>query len=252
MTETAELEANRNVVQELVDYVRRQGLSRGDRLPSIRQLADSLDLGRNVVRDALMQAQTLGLVKIEPRLGIFVQNPEIVAPADGAAFLESEEQNVFHLIDARLLVEVELVGLATQAQRPEDLLPLRQALDVVLQCQGDRRTFIEADEAFHLSIARVAGNPVLRSFLRSLFIQLRPAKMGVLLTPQDRQQTDQEHIDLFRSILERDADRARTALRTHLMKGRSLLLQRLHTLPEITVPVRESDRLTASPASLVP
>src|SRR5438309_1186836 len=71
--------------------------------------------------------------------------------------LGQEEQNLFHLVDARLVVEAELTAQAAQTRRPEDLLPLRQALTAVLAAHGDRLAFIRADEAFHLAIARVAG-----------------------------------------------------------------------------------------------
>lgn len=227
--------ANRDLVNDLVEYVRRQGYARGDRLPSIRQLAEALGAGRNAVRDGVLQAQTLGLVKIEPRLGVFVQDPEAALPDGMSQVLERsltrEEHNVFHLMDARLLVELELVRKAAEAGCTEELLPLRQALDTVLICGGDRQAFVEADEAFHLGIASIAGNPVLSAFLRTLLGLLRPIKMSVLLSSPNRERTDREHVELFRSLLEGDPERAQATIRAHLAQGRSLLLDHLRTMP---------------------
>jgi GntR family transcriptional repressor for pyruvate dehydrogenase complex len=138
---------------------------------------------------------------------------------------------VFHLIDARLLLELELVGKAARAGHAEELLPLRAALDAVLGEFDDRSDFIAADEAFHLEIARLAGNPVLLAFLRSLQQQFRPIKEGVLLSAQNRQRTDQQHIELYRCLLEGRAEDAQLLMREHVTQGRDLLLAHLRTMP---------------------
>ena len=227
---------SKNLVSDLMDFVRREGYAPGDRLPPIRQLAATLGVGRNAVRDGLLEAQTLGFVRIEPREGVFVQDLDSAGRADGLApalerVLTQEGQNLFHLVDARLLVEVELAGEAARTRRPEDLLPLRQALETVLATRGDRLAFIGADEAFHLALARCAGNRVLFLFLQTLWRLLRPAKLNLLLSAESRSRTDREHQDLFQSIVAGDADRARAVMRGHIGQGRSLLLDYVRTLP---------------------
>ena len=65
----------------------------------------------------------------------------------------------------------------------EDLLPLREALAETLNAAEPldekstvkaRRKHYEADMAFHLAIAELAGNPVLTTMLRSLLELLKP------------------------------------------------------------------------------
>jgi DNA-binding FadR family transcriptional regulator len=129
-------------------------------------------------------------------------------------------------------VEVELAAEAARTRRPEDLLPLRQALEAVLGTGGDRLAFIRADEAFHLTIARIAANRVLLVFLQTLWRMIAPAKVNLLLSTASRQVSDREHQELFQSIVAGDADRARTAMRTHIGRGRDLLLDYAHTLPQ--------------------
>ena len=228
---------SQSVVSDLLDFVRREGYGPGDRLPPIRRLSVALGLGRNAVRDALLEAQTRGFVRIEPRLGVFLQELDTT---DGAGALGpvleralgQEEQNLFHLVDARLVVEAELAAAAARTRRPEDLFPLRQALEAVLAARGDRLAFIRADEAFHLAIARVAGNRVLSAFLQTLWRMIAPIKLNVLLSSEDRQVTDGEHRQLFQSIVAGDADEARTAMCAHIGKGRDLLMDYVRTLPQ--------------------
>lgn len=229
---------SRDAVSDLVDYIRSQGYVRGDRLPSIRQFADALGIGRNAVRDGILRAEALGLVRVEPRSGVFLRNPEAGLPAGQSVpayedSMSSQTHNVFHLIDARLLLELELVDKAARVGRAEEFLPLRAALDAVLGEFDNRSDFIAADEAFHVEIARLAGNPVLLAFLRSLQQQFRPIKEGVLLSAQNRQRTDREHIELYRCLLEGRADDAKSLMREHVAQGRDLLLAHLRTMPTI-------------------
>lgn len=228
---------SKNIVNALLDLVRSKGYGPGDRLPPIRELSAELGFGRNAIRDGLLEAQTLGFVRIEPRLGVFVQSLDAANRADGFSsaldkILSQEEHNLFHVVDARLLVEVELAGAAARMRRPEDLLPLRQALENVSSGQDDRLAYIQADEAFHLAIARIAGNRVLFLFLQSLWRVLRPAKLNLLLSTENRARSDREHQELFRHIVDGDADKARAVMSTHIGQGRSLLLQHVRTLPE--------------------
>ena len=72
-----------------------------------------------------MQAQTLGLVKVRPRSGAFVQSltygPLIEALAGTLeAGLVQVDHSLFHLLEARQLIEMELVALAAQRRRLED------------------------------------------------------------------------------------------------------------------------------------
>src|SRR5262249_32830762 len=157
----------------------------GDRLPSIRELADRFNVGMNVVRYAMLQAQGMGLVRIHPRSGAFVQSLDF-APLVNAlentltAALVQKDHNLFHLIDVRELLEVEAVGQAARRRRLEDLLPVRQTLEA-MQKPTDRARYVEADMQFHLSIAEAAGNPVLQTMLRALLGLLRPCFESVLL-----------------------------------------------------------------------
>lgn len=218
-----------SLVDDLLAFVRNEGYEPGDRLPPIRKLSRVLGAGRNVVRDGLLEAQTLGLVKIEPRQGVFVQETGAGQVSNQVSrvlqrALESEEQNLFHLIDARVMVETQLAAEAARLRRPEDLLPLRQALDGVLAAGDERLKYIAADERFHLTIARVAGNRVLLTFLEVLWNLIRPAKSSLLLSPQDRRVSDREHRELFQAIVASDPQRARTQMAQHLEQGRALLV----------------------------
>ncbi len=171
------------------------------------------------MRDALLRAQTLGFVRILPRSGAFLcaALPATGQPAP-AEESGAEPPNQFHLLDARRLIEIELVGRAAERRRLEDLLPVRRALEAMLQLpeEAPRSEYIQHDIRFHVEIARLAGNDVLFGVQRNLMEQLRPHLNEVPPTRERRGLTDRSHAAIYAALVAGDAARARAEMREHL------------------------------------
>jgi GntR family transcriptional repressor for pyruvate dehydrogenase complex len=219
---------NGAVVRQLLAHIQAAGLRVGDRLPSIRELAAQLKVGTNVVRYGMVQAEAMGLVRIHPRSGAFVQSLDF-APLVNAlentltAALAQKDHNLFHLIDVRELLEVEAVGQAARRRRLEDLLPVRRILQAMEEAP-DRTRYVEADIRFHLAIAEVAGNPVLLTMLRALLGFLRPCFLSVLLRGKSKAKSEASHERIYQALLAGAADAAQAAMREHLGLARKILL----------------------------
>jgi GntR family transcriptional repressor for pyruvate dehydrogenase complex len=231
------------VLDAVWDLVRTRGLTSGDRLPSIRELADRLAVKPSAVRDAVLKAESLGLVRVLPRAGVFLRasSPGARAEASAEALfsaalrpgLLSDDHNVLHLLDARRLVEIELVGRAAANRRLEDLLPIRRALDAMLQCpQEDTRCdYVRFDVHFHLEISRLGGNQVLLAVLRSLLELLVPHLNQIHESKQSRRRTDRSHIVIYEALVAGDADRARKEMHAHLSLAYDSLLHDIQKPP---------------------
>ncbi|RYZ84792.1 MAG: FadR family transcriptional regulator, partial [Proteobacteria bacterium] len=183
-------ETSPSIVHQLLQYMREQNYRVDDRLPSIRQLAEMMNVSPNVVRDGLLEAQTKGMVRIVPRSGAYVQSLDYSSLVDALdqtleTALAQQDPNLFHLIEARSIIEVQTVGLATVRRRPEDLAILREAIDAFHLHQVNRELRIAADERFHLHIATIAGNIVLVTMLQALLALLRPYRLMASLSQPD-------------------------------------------------------------------
>lgn len=225
------------VVRRIIECIRHEGLGIGDKLPSIRQMARRWNLNPNVVRDGVLHAQTMGLVKIHPRSGAFVRSLDFSPMVDALietmeTALLQEDVNSLHLIEARRLVEVEAVGEAARRRQPEDLLDLRNALEEMRGKEEDRAAFIRADERFHLRIARIAGNPIYVAMVRSCLVLLRPYRMKYLPNAAGRATTDRLHEVIFQNIREGDVQGARSAMYEHLTEQRQRLVEEIDTSGE--------------------
>ena len=94
---------SQHVVRRLVQHIKSESLSVGDRLPSIRRLATKMEVSPNVVRDAMVQAQAMGLVELRPRSGAYIRSLDYAPLVDvlsdtlGASLMQTDHSLFFHL-----------------------------------------------------------------------------------------------------------------------------------------------------------
>ena len=245
----ASVESDRHttpVWESISQIVQQRGLQDGDQLPSIRELADMIRVKHSVIRDALLRAETTGLVTIRPRMGAFLRSPAPAhvpstppSPRDTlVGTLHQGEHNLFHLLDARRLIEIELVGRAAERRRLEDLLPVRKSLEGMLAWtpECDAAEYVQLDIHFHVEIAQLAGNTTLLTLQQSLMEVLRPHLNEVPRDAARQAVTDRSHRQIYAALAQGDAERARTAMRKHLSLAYDSLLQDLQEPPKGTRP----------------
>ncbi|PKG46494.1 MULTISPECIES: FadR/GntR family transcriptional regulator [unclassified Planococcus (in: firmicutes)] len=64
-----------NIVSEMRDMIREQNIRPGDRIPSERELAEKLAVGRSTIREALRSLELLGLIETRRGEGTFLADP---------------------------------------------------------------------------------------------------------------------------------------------------------------------------------
>jgi len=235
----------RTVSRELIRAIQTDRLAVGDRLPSIRELARRFNASASVVRDAMMQVQTMGLVKILPRSGAFVQSADYT-PLVGVltetfeTFLGQMDHNLFHLLETRELIEVECATRAARRRRLEDLLPIRDALERMEasvdlmhtpESEAARMEFVNADIDFHIGIAQIAGNPILVTMLRALLGLIRPHLAQIPWTMDRKEVTSRAHLKLYDALLDGDPEGTAAAMREHLKIAYEGLLKKIWSRP---------------------
>lgn len=234
-----------DLARELIRFIKSQGPSVGDRLPSNRALAHRFEVTTSALRDALIRLQPLGLIKILPQSGAVLKSINFEALAGAftdtldSAMAEADP-HLFHLLDARQLIEVECATLAAHRRRMEDLLPLRDALADLLRAAQpldetssvrDRRKHYEADMRFHLAISDLAENSVLTTILRSLLELLKPYLVQIPWSAKWKELTVNAHLELFDALRSGDAKSVRTRMIEHTGMARDSLLEKLWETP---------------------
>jgi len=226
----------REVVHRVIRMIRDECLAPGARLPGIRELSEKWRIGRNAVRDGLLRAQLMGLVRIEPRSGAYVRKASFASNVDLLAdtletALIHEDSSIFDVIAARRMIETETVAEVAAMNRPQDLLPIYEELTALEALRNDRPGFIEADERFHLGLAEMAGNKVLLTLLRAIMILLRPFRMQLEADSEKWLRIEQTHWEIYKSILDGNVEAGRAAMREHLSDDREQALAMMRKLP---------------------
>lgn len=243
----SETSSAEGISQRIARIIRERQLQPGDRVPSIRELAEQLGEKPNAVRDGLLYGQSQGIVRVLPRAGAFVSDPaadgacpEARPAADVVPATEAPmaDYNVFHLLDARRTVEVELAVRAARNRRLEDLEPIRRTLEQMAAIpELERRAnYVELDIRFHTQIARLGGNDVLANFVSGVLRQLREQLEGLSWNSERRRKTDDSHVAIYRALVAGGEMAIRSQMEQHLQSAYDSMLHRICTPPGTPAP----------------
>ncbi len=229
-----------NMANKIINYINKNDLKNGDRLPSIRNLSTTMETGVNNVRDGMLQLQAMGLIKIYPRSGIFVRSPQSPDPAFLTDVFKNtvrntlfqEDHNLFSLIEAREVLETEVVGRATTQCKQSDMFPLHKALKTMEEWSNNQKKFVLADEDFHLNIVRILGNQALVIILETILIVLRPYRMTLVRSSEEMKHIEKSHWEIYQSIMSGNAETVRAKMHDHINYLRHALVSQVNTIPK--------------------
>jgi GntR family transcriptional regulator, transcriptional repressor for pyruvate dehydrogenase complex len=222
------------VAQSLLAYLLSGRFLPGDRIPSERQLADDLGVGRSVVREALKSLTLLGIVTVRQGDGTYLQSrssnllPSVI---EWGMLLGAKETR--DLIEARVEIEPTLARLAATRRDEAAIRDLHALLDELEEAFDDRPAFVDADVRFHLRIAEATGNRVLLEFLSSLQTLLRIWIARVLDEPDDLGPSFRSHVDLVAAIESGDGDAAQKVMAAHMENASTRLEAALQRHEEV-------------------
>lgn len=207
-----------NVVRaRLLAMIEGNALPADGRLPTERELSDSMGIGRRAVRSALESLLAEGLIWRKQGKGTFAGQPP-----DKTQLLAAEivgETNVAEVMEARLCIEPVLAAMAARHALPADIDRMRNLAQRIVQA-GDSDSIELWDGALHRLIARTAKNkPLLTAFSMIDEIRGNPDWRGVrqkarsMRSLQDRHA---EHVEIINRIEAGDGPGAEAAMRRHL------------------------------------
>ncbi len=188
-------------------------LQPGDKLPGHRDLALSHGVSLGSVREAISILIGDGLVETRHGRGTFVAEASGLPLRSLAPVTRAE---IEELIEARELLGLSIVAMASERASAEQIARLRRAIDRMQATAADADLYPEADVAFHLSLAEAAGNRFLVKVMEDIRELLRrdielSAGAGIRRFG-DLQYSVDSHSELVDAIEAGDPDAARSVL----------------------------------------
>lgn len=206
------------LIDRVVDLIRSEGLGPGDRLPAARDLAKRFAVATPTIREALRQLQATGAIDIRHGSGMYVNAAldRIVIANPNLPALDVDQ--LVELIDARLVIEPHLAGLAARRSGPASTAALRRALDTAEEhlADGNDARLHEANMAFHRAVATASGHRILHEVLDSLLSVHAGEQREILLIFDDRSRDHDEHRAVLAAIEAGSEELACDLMRRHL------------------------------------
>lgn len=205
--------------ERIVEYIQREGLQPGDRLPTERALAGLLEVSHTVAREAIKLLSARGHLLTRRGAGIFVAEPSERLPNEiwGTMLLDNLE-HVEMIYECRMAVEADTARLAAQRATPQEAQRIRDTTErTVAAADNDFVAFFTADVAFHSAVAAAAHNIFLASVIDNVFTLMHRLKAAGIGEARDAMQRgSRDHTTIAAAILRGDPDGAEEAMRRHI------------------------------------
>jgi GntR family transcriptional regulator, transcriptional repressor for pyruvate dehydrogenase complex len=201
-------------------------LKPGDKLPSERELAESLRVSRSSIRDAIRSLELMGMV--EPRQGAGtivkeISSESLVNPL--ANVIKRKEELIGELLDFRKMLEPQLAARAATRVSPDEITEMEEILNRQEHKLQAGETGVGEDSEFHYAVALASGNSVVLKVLDTLMDLLRGSRERSLQAEGRGRYSLAGHRRILAAIKKHDSEAAKTAMRRHIEEVEEIVLK---------------------------
>lgn len=190
-----------------------------------RELTEMMGVSRTVVREALRQLESEGLIAIIPNKGPVVR-----------ALSPSEAKDLYSI---RAVLEGHAARLFVENASDAQLKLLAQALDVVAGAyeRGDAQEVLETKNKFYDALFTGAGSETLSSMLNTLHARIWRWRALGLSHPQRSDQSSKQSVKNLRALLsairKRDGDAAENLTRAEAQRAAAEVMRLIEAAPVV-------------------
>lgn len=181
------------VIAYIMEMIKDGKLSFNSKLPSERELMETLRMGRNSVREALRTLENIGLVESRHGKGNFLVNHmgESLTTVF-SVLLFTGESNLLEISQLRRAVEVQAFAQAADQITEDDRIRFENIM--IRMDKGNHEERVQADEEFHQLLIQCSGSHLLVLLMNALSYVCREEIMVIL----ENQAVD--HVEQWRTL----------------------------------------------------
>lgn len=210
------------LTDEAIDKIKQMIISGrvrpGEKLPREADLAAELGLSRNSLREAVKALSVINVLDVRQGDGTYATSlaPSLLLEALSFIVDFHRDDTVLEFLEVRRILEPAATALAATRMSREGRIELGKVLESV-DTDTPVEELVAADLEFHRQIALGASNSVLASLVDSMSAPTTRARVWRGMTePRALERTLAEHRAIYRAIIGRDADLARSWATIHI------------------------------------
>jgi DNA-binding FadR family transcriptional regulator len=215
-----------DVVDQIQEAILEGRLPAGSRLPAERELQEIFNASRGTLREALRVLEQKGLITIKTGVkgGAMVNTLNTDQISESLDLLiRYQRVALSDLAEFREGVESIVTTLAVQRAQKEDIEKLKQIIGQAKVCleEGEAgwKALLQLDNQLHLTLARIARNPIYESILKTIYDNIHryfekflPIKEEVL------REIYQDLCDIVQAVEEGQANKAGLLVQNHVYR----------------------------------
>ncbi|MFT8351925.1 FadR/GntR family transcriptional regulator [Clostridium saccharoperbutylacetonicum] len=207
------------VIDDIKNKIKSGEIKKGDRLPSERELSESLGVSRTSIREAIRALEVIGLVESRRGAGNYIKTnfeDSLFEPLSVMFMLQ--ESSPREMFDVRESLELQCARLSSKNIQDNELSLLAAILDRMYLAENEEES-LELDIKFHYIVAKASRNVLLINVLQVIsqlmdeFI--KKFRMQILHVGNTKESLLEIHENLYRALKCRDEAKVYSAMKEH-------------------------------------
>jgi len=226
------LKDNIGISEKVADYIKEQILKgeykENERIPSEREMGNALEVSRNTIREAYKILEAYGYLKTEHGKGVYIASEREQIKKMTKAFFLSNNQ-IIDLFAVRYVLEKSNVEWAIKNSTEKNVTELQQIVqnaEKIIIEEKDSIELAEYDSKFHLYIADMTKNEVVKRIMYHLIDLLAQSRTQSMKIPNRAKKSVEEHAQILNAIKEKDIPLAKKLMEKHLSSVEREILNR--------------------------
>lgn len=206
------------VVEEIKKEIMEGTLKKGEKLPPEREIAETLEVSRASVREAMRALEVSGLIVSKHGSGNFIRddfNKSLIEPLSLIFLLNGSNKKEIHEIRSSL--EAQAVLVASEKLSDSDLNKLESIVDQ-LSKSHDEELNNKLDREFHYTIINATDNTFIQIFLSTLTSVMekfiKEAREEILLY-NNKEKLNLVHYEIVEALKEKNKNKLIEAMKKH-------------------------------------
>jgi GntR family transcriptional regulator, transcriptional repressor for pyruvate dehydrogenase complex len=207
------------VLSEIKNYIIKNKLKNGDKLPSERELCEILEVSRSIVREALSSLSSIGIINKHQGKGIYVGLFDEEKFLDNMTFdVDERNKNINEILEIRKSFEKAVLSILIKKIENTQINNLRNSVDLIknLKTYND---LTEWDINFHKEIFSLLKNPFTKRLgtIINEYFKISIEQDGLNRNIEDiKDDIMKKHYLIVEAIAEKDINKCNYAIDKHL------------------------------------